>query len=156
MRSSQSGIVVKNPTSGWFYCAFAWNPKTKKFFWKGFTKTQIFNEEETEPNLKFHVWIIKVLLVLKQELFPNLYIHDEGDFYFTEEDRKEKLEYFRKQGMPAYITEWEKKRPFDVNVLLESHGSNLSMIKNIGGMLEKCGFDKDKIVSPMKDEKFVL
>jgi len=163
-KTEQNGVIIHNKEkdiyfSESFEVSFYLNPFTNKYEWWGFCKTQIFNKEETIPNLKFHIFIIKVLEQIKLRFLPNLYISDEGDFFFTEQNRQENINYYkeqiekgeRKEVYLKYIDEWENKKPYDIKTLVEAHGSNLSLINSIGGKLEGLGYDKSNIQTPVKN-----
>jgi len=143
-------VIVSNKINGEymsesFCCGFFFNPFTKRYEWRNFTKTQIFSKKEAEPNIRFHVWIIKTLCMIKLRYLDSLEIHDEGDYFFTEKDRKDRMDYLKDnlKEYPSYqehIDKWEKLKPFDIRVLLESHGQNLSLINDVINALQ--GADK--------------
>jgi hypothetical protein len=139
-------VIVSNKINGEymsesFRCGFFFNAFTKRYEWRDFTKTQIFSEKEAEPNIRFHIWIIKTLCMIKLRYIENLKIDDEGDYFFTEKGRKERMDYFKDNlkkypSYQEYIDKWEKLKPFDIKVLLESHSQNLSIISDVMNALQ--------------------
>ncbi|MBN1979967.1 MAG: hypothetical protein JW795_00440 [Chitinivibrionales bacterium] len=146
-------IIVNNKVNGKymsesFCCGFYFNPYTNRYEWRDFAKTQIFNQQEAEPNLKFHIWIIKTLCMIKLRFIENLEIDDEGDYFFTEKTRKENLDYFKNNlgKYPSYqkhIDTWKTLKPFDIKTLVQAHGQNLQLINGVILALQKFDFEKE-------------
>jgi hypothetical protein len=164
--TSENSIVIHNKKgkeylSESFEVGFFWNPFIKKYEWNGFTKTQIFNERETIANLKFHIFIIKILEQIKLRFLPKVKISDEGDYFFTEEERQEQIKSWRKHLKDKkspyhdiagkYLKKWEKMKPYSIKTLIESHGSNLALIGSISGKLQGLGYNQTNIHTPVKN-----
>jgi len=165
-RTTQETILIHNKVNGQymsesFEVGFYLNPFTKKYEWRGFTKTQIFNEKETIPNLKFHIFVIKVLEQIKLRFIPKVKINDEAHFFFTEEERQEQIkrwtealkdpkdDYYSVAG--KYLKEYQTKKPYDFKELVKSHTGNLRLIGSIGQTLEGLGYNKTNIQTPVND-----
>ena len=163
-----NSICVNNKVNGEFMSesfevGFYLNPFTKKIMWfgSGFTKTQIFNARETIPNLKFHIYIIKVLEQIKLRFLPDLYINDEGDFFFTEEERQEQVKSWEKhlknKNSPyndiaeKHLKKWKMIKPYNFKNLVEAHGSNLKLISSISGKLGNLGYNQTQIETPVEN-----
>jgi len=136
-----------NHLSESFSCGFYLNPFNNKYEWRDFTKTQIFNEKEAIPNIKFHVFIITLLMEIKLRFIDDLCINDEGDFFFTEKQRQESIKYFEKKSKEKpeyakYVKYWKDINPFDLKVLIKSHGENLSLINGLTDTLKRLGWNE--------------
>jgi len=153
--SSIKEVIVDNedetgrPLSESFSCGFYFNPFNGKYEWQDFTKTQIFSEKEALPNIKFHVFIITLLMEIKLRFIPCMCIDDEGDFFFTEKQRQENINYFEKKGKKnqeyaKYVKYWKDINPFDLGVLIKSHGENLSLINSLTDTLKRLGWKDGK------------
>lgn len=159
LRTEQIGSYVHNSTSESFCCAFTFNPLNKMFEWSEFTKTQIFREEEAIPNIKFHIFVIHLLLEIKKRFMKNLYINDEGDYYFTEKQRQERISYLMNRHKEnscysldqdlKWANEWRDRKPFSVKELIKSHNENLAVINNVGDMLKSVGWSDKQIKKGM-------
>ena len=164
--ATQDCILIHNKFNGEyrsesFEVGFYLNPFNKKYSWSGFTKTQIFNEKETIPNLKFHIFIIKILEQIKLRFLPELDISDEAHFFFTEQEREENIKSWEKSLKDKtdsyhdiaekYLKEWKIKKPYDFRELVKAHTGNLSLIKSIGGTLQGLGYKKGNIMTPVEN-----
>jgi len=164
-KATQDTIMIHNKVNGEymsesFEVGFNLNPFNNKYSWRGFTKTQVFNEKETIPNLKFHIFIIKILERLKIGFLPTLNISDEANFFFTEQDREEQIKRWEKSLKDKtdtyhniaekYLKEWKTKKPYDFKELVKAHTGNLSLIQAVGGKLEGLGFKKENMLTPVK------
>ena len=154
-KTEQVGIFVNYPTSESFGVSFTYNKIDKTYDWDGSTKTQVFNEGEI-GNIGFHVWIINVLLKIKENFDIDLEIEDEGDYYFTEKQRQGHIDYlsnrykkhscYSKDVDMKYVERWRRMKPFDIKNLVVAMGENLAVIGNLGVTLKKAGWDEKQIV----------
>ncbi len=153
-KTEQVGIFVNYPTSESFGVSFTYNKIDKTYDWDDSTKTQVFNDKEI-GNIGFHVWIINVLLGIKEKFDIDLEIKDEGDYYFTEKQRQEHIDYlsnrykkhscYSKDVDMKYVERWRKMKPFDIKNLVVAMGETLAVIENLGGLLQKAGWDEKQI-----------
>lgn len=154
-RTEQVGIYVNYPTSESFTVAFTYNKIDKTYVLSGFTKTQVFNDSE-RGNIVFHVWIINLLLKIKSKFAIDINIRDEGDYYFTEKQRQESIDYllnrhkehtcYDKEEDMKYVKRWRVMKPFDIKNLITAMGENLTVINKIGKQLKAVGWDEKQIV----------
>lgn len=153
-KTEQVGIFVNYPTSESFGVSFTHNKIDKTYDWSESTKTQVFNEGEI-GNIGFHIWIINLLLKIKEKFDIDLEIKDEGDYYFTEGQRQKSIEYllnrhkkepcYSKNVDMKYVERWRKMKPFDYKNLVVAMGENLAVIDNLGVTLKKAGWDENQI-----------
>ncbi|MGC8980630.1 MAG: hypothetical protein ACP5KL_03940 [Thermoplasmata archaeon] len=115
-----------------------------RYTMKGFTKTQVFNENEV-GNLVVHSILVLMLLTIKNTWVPNLEIYDEGDYYIPL-DHKEWEEWVN-GFVEEYRDTVRSLRPFNYEHLIEEHSSLSMMIGALKSKLEEV-FGKGRVESP--------
>lgn len=119
-----------------------------------FMKTQAFEKKEVRPNVKAHVFAIRLLTYIKRRYVPDMRINDEADFYFTEEQRRENIERWKEHhndpDSPYHdmaeekIEEWKNKEKGNPDNIIKSYGANLQVMNGMNNLLKGLGLeDKD-------------
>lgn len=140
-RTRRFGIIVNPPNTESFTMEWTGCEDGRYFMPFAFTKTQPFSGEDPAINAQSHIWIISVLVTIKKNIIPELYINDESDFFVEEPDEKT-LKYWRElkeQGKTDYEARHREyiKDNFSLKRLMESFGESLAMIQAIGGQLQQ-------------------
>ncbi len=163
-KTMQIGVFVDYPTSESFTVSFTHNKIDKTYDLSESTKTQVFNKNEM-GNIGFHIWIINVLLMVKEKFNIDIDIQDGGNYYFTEKQRHEHMEYllnrykkhpcYSKEQDMKYVKRWRKMVSFDIRNLVTAMGENLTVIDNLDDIFKKTGWEKYQIVkaSTLYDNK---
>jgi len=99
-----------------------------EYIFKDFCKTQVFSEKETS-NLIAHQLLISMLETIKSTWMPNLNILDESDYYVPTEPNE--LEKWLNDFYPEYRDAKKKLKPYNFEVMLESHTELKNMINNL-------------------------
>lgn len=114
---------------------------------RDFMKTQPFEQGELLPNLGAHIFSVNLLVFLKNKHIPSLEIHDEGDYHFTEKERKENIRRWKRelrnlessyhQIATRWLDYWETVKPQDPRNIVLAYGETIQTMKKIAGLLDR-------------------
>lgn len=110
-------------------------------------KTQPFEQGELLPNLGAHIFSVNLLVFLKNKHIPTLKIHDEGDYYFTEKERKESIRGWKRELKnsesayhriaPRWLDYWETVKPQDPRNIVLAYGETMQTMGKIEGLFKE-------------------